>query len=235
MEASRNAAARWRPSFGRQVSGGGGEPVDLRPRRRKLSVLDNVPDPPELSLEGERADLPRGPVSTALLVATGVLPLWRIARFVSSRLFGLKRPMTLRFSKNGLSVHERLEVSGRVLRDTERWIARENLATITREESHSRLGLYVGIVALLSGTYLGTRDLVDGLAVPDGSLRLMGSGLLLIAFGAIVDFAVWSARDSVRSRCRLIVVPHRGRAFCCGSVQRDKADAALRAVSTGEL
>jgi hypothetical protein len=155
-------------------------------------------------------------------------------RFAGAKLFGLKRRMTLRFSKAGLSVHERMELAGRVLRDSERWIARENLAAITREESHSRLGLYVGIVALLLGTYLGTRRLIDALAVPGVSLGLVGSGLLFIALGAAVDFVVWSARDTSRSRCRLVVVPHRGRAFCCGGVGRDQADAALRAIATGE-
>ncbi len=142
--------------------------------------------------------------------------------------------MTLRFSKPGLTVHERIELAGHVLRDSELWIPRENLAAITREESHSRLGLYVGIVALLIGTYLGTRRLMDGLAVPGGSLGLVGSGLLFIALGAAVDFVLWSARDSARSRCRLVVVPHRGRAFCCGGVRRDEADAALRAVAASE-
>jgi hypothetical protein len=194
-----------------------------------------VPDPPELSLEGERVELPRGVVSTALLVVTGLLPLWRCLRFVSAKLFGLRRPVTLRFSRTGLSIHERLELGGRVLRDTERWIARENLAAIAREETHSRLGLYVGIIALLCGTYFGTRALVDGLAVPGGSLALLGSGAVLIAFGAAVDFALWSARDAVRSRCRLIIVPRRGRAFCCGSIPRAAADAALRSVAQGEL
>lgn len=209
-------------------------PVDLRRRRRKLRVLDNVLDSPELSLEGERADLPRGPLSTALLVATGLLPLWRVTRLVGARLFGLKRRMTLRFSRGGLSVHERVELAGRVLRESERWIARENLAAVAREESHSRLGLYVGIVALLLGTYAGTRRLVDGVAVPGGSLGLVGSGLLLIALGAAVDFVVWSARDTSLSRCRLVVVPHRGRAFCMGGIQREAADAALRAVAASE-
>lgn len=155
--------------------------------------------------------------------------------FVASRLFGMKRPMVLCFSRTGLSVHERLEFSGRVLRDTRRWIARENVASIAREASHSRLGLYVGIVALLLGTYFGTRRLLDGAVAPGGSLRLIGSGLLLLALGASVDFVFWAAHGAARSRCRLIVVPHRGRAFCCGDVGREEADAALRAFAPSEL
>jgi hypothetical protein len=176
--------------------------------------------------------MPRGPLATALLVMTGVLPLWRIASFCAKNLLGLKRPMSLRFSTLGLAVHERIELSGRVLWDASRWIPRENLAGVTREESHSRLGLYTGIVALLLGTYFGTRRLLDGVGVAGGSLSLIGSGLLLLALGAGIDFALWSARDSTRSSCRLIVVPRSGRAFCCRGIQRDQADDALRALAT---
>lgn len=132
-------------------------------------------------------------------------------------------------------MHERLELSGRVLRDTQRWIARENLASIAREASHSRLGLYVGIIALLLGTYFGMRRLVDGVVVPGGSPRLIASGLLLLALGASVDFVLWSLHGAARARCRVIVVPHRGRAFCCGGVGREEADAALRAFAPSEL
>lgn len=183
-------------------------------------------------MHGERGSTPRGALPTFLLLVTGVLPAWRLSVLFATTVLGLRRPMTLQFSGAGVSVCERVEWSGRVLEDTRRWIPRENLARVSREASSSRLGLYAGTVALLLGTYLGTRRVIDGLGVFGGSPALWSSGLLVLVVGAAVDFALWNARDIARTRCQVVVVPRRGRAFSCRGLDRRRADEALRAVES---
>lgn len=137
--------------------------------------------------------------------------------------------MTLSFSDAGLSVCERLELSGRVLVERQRWIPRENLARISREVRHSGLGLYAGILALLAGTYLGVQRVIDGAAVV--SPTLIGSGLLLLMIGVGLDFALWSGSGAARRTCRIVVVPRRGRAFSCRGLDPSLADEALRTLT----
>lgn len=180
-------------------------------------------------MSGERGASPRGPLSTVALVLTGVLPALRLSSLVARSLFGLVRPMTLSFSGAGLSVCERLELSGRVLVERQRWIPRENLARISREVRHSGLGLYAGMLALLAGTYLGVQRVIDGAAVV--SPTLIGSGLLLLMIGVGLDFALWRGSDAVRRTCRIVVVPRRGRAFSCRGLDPSLADEALRTLT----
>jgi hypothetical protein len=165
---------------------------------------------------------------------TGVLPGLRVLDWLGRLVLGLKRPMLLCFSPNGLFLRERTELSGRVLCESYRWIPRENLARVAREVSYFRIGSYAGMASLLIGTYLGTGLVLDATRVAQGSSALLAAGLLFMAVGVSLDFLISTAADSARSRCRVVVVPRRGTSFSCRAIEKGSADRALRALDAAD-
>ncbi len=194
-----------------------------------------IAGPLTVILCGERGPVPRGAAWTVLLVMSGVLPGLRVIDWLGRSVLGLKRPMVLCFSANGLFLRERTELSGRVLSESYRWIPRENLARVAREVSYFRIGLYAGMASLLIGTYLGTGLVLDAARVAHGSSALLGAGLLLMAGGVSLDFLISTVADSGRSRCRLVVVPRRGASFSCRAIEKASADRALRALDAADF
>jgi hypothetical protein len=65
---------------------------------------------------------------------------------------------------------------------------------------------------------------------PSLSPDLLGLGVLFIVAGLAVDFAMSTAADTWRGRCRVVVVPRRGRALCVGALDPPRADALLAAL-----
>jgi hypothetical protein len=96
---------------------------------------------------------------------------------------------------------------------------------------YARAGLYAGLIALTLGTYFGTGLFVDAIRVPGGSGPLLGLAALFIVIGFGIDFALSTGADSVRGRCRVVVLPHEGRALCIGSLDPMRADALLAALA----
>ena len=185
----------------------------------------------EARLSGELSPAPHGPLATTLLAVTGILLVLGIARLVGRFALSYRRPARLLVSARGLELTHRTELLGRVLRDRETLVPMENLARITREVRFARVGLYAGLLALVLGSYFGMGLFVDGLRVPGGSFPLLGLAALIIALGLLIDFGLSSMADSARGRCRIVVVPRKGRPLCIGELDPGRADAMLAGVA----
>ena len=181
-------------------------------------------------LAGELAPAPRGPLTTALLAFTLLLFVVEVGRLLGRYALSYRRPALLRLSERGLELEHRTELLGKVLRERKTLMPLSALSSVTREVRYSRAGLYAGLVALTIGTYLGMGLLVDGVRVPGGSPPLLGLAVLLIVLGLAIDYGLSSVADSARGKCRIIVVPRKGRKLCVGDLDQQRADAMLRAV-----
>jgi hypothetical protein len=182
-------------------------------------------------LSGEITPAPRGPVLTILLAITGLLLIVHAVRLLGRLALAYKRPAQVRLSERGLEVAHKTLLLGRVLRERETVVPMDNLARVTREVRYPRIGMYAGLLALVLGSYLGIGLLVDGARVPGGSPPLLGLGLLLLALGIGIDFALTTLSDSVRGRCRLIVEPKKGRRVCVAKLDPASADRMLAALA----
>ncbi len=186
--------------------------------------------PPPL-LTGELAPPPRGPALTALMAFTLVLPALVVLRLIGRYALAFRRPAAVGISERGLELEYRSELLGRVLRERSVLVPLNNLASVTRELRYARAGLYAGLIALVLGSYFGVGLLADGLRVPGGSLPLIGLAVLLIAGGLALDFVLSSLGVNARGRCRLVVVPRKGRALCISDLDPARTDALLASVA----
>lgn len=194
------------------------------------AVLGTAREPGPEQLTGELTAAPHGPVVTTLLALSGVLFVMACARAIARFALAYRRPASLRLSDRGLEIEHRTELLGRQLRDRETLVPMQNLACVSREVRFARAGLYAGLLALVAGTYFGIGLIVDGLRVPGGSLSLVGTGLLVIGLGLLVDFGLSTLSDAPRGRCRLVIVPEKGRALCIGRIDIERTDALLSEV-----
>jgi hypothetical protein len=198
------------------------------PLRRLLAT---PPAAATTSLAGELSPAPRGPVLTTVLALTLVLFVAQLARLIGRLVLSYRRPAELALTARGIELKHRTELMGRVLRDRVTVVPLDNVARVTREVRFARVGLYVGLVALVTGSYLGMGLLVDGLRVPGGSPPLLGLAVLFIVLGLLLDFGLSSLADSVRGRCRVVVVPRKGRPLCIGALDAGRADAMLESIA----
>lgn len=194
-----------------------------------VGLLSSPPGAPEL--RGELLPRPYGPLATALLAVTLVLFVLRAGRVIGGIVLGYRRPAQVTLSARGLELGYRIELLGRVLRDRTTLVPVSNLARVTREVRFSRAGMYAGLLALVLGSYLGVGLLIDGIRVAGTSPPLLGLALLLIVAGIVVDFALSTLSDAVRGKCRLVVVPRKGRTYCIGGLEPARADAMLSSVA----
>lgn len=197
---------------------------------RRLLGAEEASEHEEL-LEGELGPPPRGPWKTAVLALTMWLFLSHLVRLLGRAAFGFRKPARLRIGAQGVEVESRTRLLGRTLREKRAFVPFDQLARIEREVRFARAGLYAGLAALALGTYVGAGFLVDGLRAPQGSWALVGWGLLLVALGLVADFALTSLSDGVRGRCRVVILPQKGRRLALQQVDPERADAALRRVA----
>lgn len=190
-----------------------------------------APTPGDFSdaLSGEVQPAPRRPMVTVLLTITGMLFLIGLGRLIARHAFLYRRPAALRLGPQGLELSQRIQLMGQDLREQVTVIPLTNIARITREVMYQRLGLYVGLAALTLGTYFGTGLFVDGVRVPGGSAPLLGLAALFILVGLGADFVLNAGADAARGRCRIVLVPRKGRALCVGGLDPMQADALLQA------
>jgi len=200
-------------------SGGPGAPAPgLEPPSSGLSG--------EGSIVGETAPGPHGPVAFTLLAVTGLLFVARAARLAGRFIIRYRSPAELRVEDTGVTVKQRTELLGRTVRERETHIPRGSLLLVRREIRYPRLPLYAGLFALALGSYFGISVFVDG--VRSGSPDLLGLGALLFAVGVALDFALAHVLPATRGRCRVLVVPRKGRAVAVTNLDPALADAALR-------
>lgn len=182
-------------------------------------------------LDGELSLPPFGPVVTALLTVTLLLFALQVGRVLLRWVLAFKRPASISIGPNGLELSQRTELLGKVLRERSIVVPLGSLVRVTRETRYARLGMYVGLVALVIGSYFGMGLLVDAVRVPGGSASLFGLAVLMMVLGLAVDFTFSNAADTVRGKCRMLVVPQRGRTLCLGSLDPARADAMLATIA----
>ncbi|HEX4514076.1 MAG TPA: hypothetical protein VH054_11080 [Polyangiaceae bacterium] len=183
----------------------------------------------ETHLAGELVSPPRNPALTILLGVTGILFVSSVVRLALRLVLAYRTPAEVSASASGVRIRARTELLGRTLRDREIVIGSEALARVVREVRFPRTGLYAGLIALAVGTYVGVGALVDG--VRAASPSLLGWGLLFVALGIALDFALTSVRFGAKGKCRVVLAPRKGGVVCIGDVDPQRADAALASLA----
>jgi hypothetical protein len=214
----------------------GGEPrADQLPSADKGATEHRVEPTPSadkrLLLTGELAPAPRGPLVTALLAFSLILPVLMLARLIGRYALAFRRPAAVGLSERGLELEYRSELLGRVLREKSVLVPLSNVASVTREHRYAQAGLYAGLIALVLGSYFGVGLLADGVRVPGGSLPLIGLAVLMIAGGLALDFLFSNVAVNARGKCRLVVVQRKGRPLCVAELDPAQADALLASVA----
>jgi len=185
----------------------------------------------ETRVAGELVPAPRNPLLTVLLGVTGLLFVASAVRLLMRLVLAYRVPAEVSASPVGVRIRARTEVLGRTLRDREIVIGAGGLARAVREVRFPRLGLYVGLLALAIGTYIGIGAFADGVRAASPSLLFWG--VVLVAAGIALDFVLSSIRFGAKGKCRLVLAPRKGRAVCIGDVDPKRADAALAALAQG--
>jgi hypothetical protein len=180
--------------------------------------------PPDV-LAGELAAAPRGPLATVVLAMTGILFVANAARLVAHFALGYRVPAEIALAEDVVRVRARTELLGRTLKEREIVIPREGLVAASREVRFPRLALYAGLLALAVGSYFGVDIFVDGARAASPSLLL--TGILVVAAGIFVEMLLGSIEPGTAGRCRVVLVPARGKAVCVARLDRARAEAAL--------
>lgn len=183
----------------------------------------------ELTARGQLMPAPWGSVATVLLAVTGVFLVLGAGRLCARYVLRHRRDAEVRASARGITLVVRSELLGRDLAARETFFPVEGLARAVREVRYPRLGLYAGLIALALGTYFGASWLVSG--AQSGSPGLLGLGALGIALGLVVDYALTVLGATGKTRCRLLLVPRKGRAVAVGELPIATADALLARIS----
>jgi hypothetical protein len=176
-------------------------------------------------IDGEVRFAPRGLFATTLLALSGILFLMHVARLAAKVALAYKAPAQMTFSEKGVRVHWRIDMLGRTVRDREIVVAREGIARIVREVRYPRAAFYGGLLALAVGSFVGVRTVADG--VRSASPPLLLTGMVIIAVGVLLDFALGSIAPGLVGRCRVVLVPKSGASICVASADVRRADAAL--------
>jgi hypothetical protein len=200
-------------------------------RDRKLARVLGLRGPtgePMEPIVGEIVPAPRGPVATALLGLSGLLFAVHLARLFGRIALAYRKPAQITLLENeagGVRVRWRVEVLKRTLLDRDLVIPRAGLVRVTREVRYPRIAVYAGLLSLAMGSYIGVSALVDGVRVASPSLIV--SGIVIVAVGLALDFALSSLAPAARGLCRVLFVPRDGARLCVGGVDVRRADALL--------
>ena len=182
-------------------------------------------------LDGEMSLPPFGPVLTTLLTVTLMLFVLQVGRVLLRWVLAFRRPASITIGPNGLELNQRTELLGKVLRERSIVVPLGSLVRVTRETRYARVGMYVGLIALVLGSYFGMGLFVDAVRVPGGSASLFGLAVVMMVLGLALDFTFSNAADTVAGKCRMLVVPQRGRVFCLGALDPARADAMLSTIA----
>jgi len=186
---------------------------------------DSAEGTEEARLDGELVSAPRNVFLTIFLAVTGLLLVMVLVRAFARLALSYRTPAVLSVSPKGIRIKARTELLGRTIREREIHIGKDALVRAVREVRFPRLGLYVGLLALVLGSYVGVGALVDG--VRAASPSLLGTGLLVVAAGLGLDLLFSSLAPGARGRCRVSFLPKRGGSVCVGFVDAARADSVL--------
>ncbi len=194
-----------------------------------LPAQAGTPAQRTVQLTAERTAPPRSAASTVALTLTLILPFVALARLVGRYALGLRSPADVTVSAEGVRVASSTRLLGRTLWERKLFIPHASLAGAGREVRFPRLTTYVGIGALLVGSYVGVRVFVDG--ARGGSPELLGLGLGILVGALALDYALSSWPQRSPDRCRVVFQPRRGAAVGLKDVDSALADEALRVLS----
>jgi len=139
------------------------------------------------------------------------------------------RDARIELNASGVEVRAKTELLGRELSNVHSVFPLSGLAVVRRDVRFPSLHVYVGLVALLVGTYLGVQFLSWGAL--GGSIRLLSYGFLLLAVGVVVDLLLVAIVPGSRGKVRVVVVPKRGATFCIGGLETQGADRLLAEIA----
>jgi hypothetical protein len=175
---------------------------------------------------GELVARPRGVWATTFLAVTGVVLIIHLVRFVARFALAYRRPAEMALETEGdVRIRWRTEMLGRTLREHDVLLPRAEIARAVRDVRYPSLGLYVGLLALATGSFVGVSTLVDG--VRAGSSSVVAIGLATIAVGIALDFVLSSVKPGRLGQCRILIVARRGSPLCVGGLEIAAADALL--------
>jgi hypothetical protein len=180
------------------------------------------------TFEGELGPAPRGPFTTAVLAASGILLLIELGRLTGRLVLAVRRPVEVRLVNNAFEVRSKTLMLGRLLREHTTVLPLDGLVRATREIRYPSLPVYAGLLALALGSYLGVGLAVDG--VRAASPSMLGTGVLIAFVGLALDFVLSSLIPGMRGRARVLLVPRRGPVVCVQSVDPAVADQVLAQV-----
>ncbi|MFO0666370.1 MAG: hypothetical protein U0174_20615 [Polyangiaceae bacterium] len=149
-------------------------------------VNDKPANPPVATLAGEYLRDERGPVATAFLAVSGILPALALLELVARLALKYRRSATATYDGHAFVMETHTELLGKTLRK-ERWFAGSDVL-LRRQERHPQLALYVGIGAVLVGSYWGIRLVWDG--VRSASLSVVAFGILFLVAGLALDYVL---------------------------------------------
>lgn len=179
----------------------------------------------ETRIDGELTTAPRSPVATFFLAISGILLIVTVARLFGRFALSYRRPAELWISERGIRVKTKTQLLGRTLREREIRIDKGGLARAVREVRFPSLGVYLGLLFLAVGSYVGVGALVDG--VRAASPSLLGTGLLVVAGGIALELLLASVGPGATGTCRVFFLPRRGAKVCVATKDASRADAAL--------
>ena len=213
---------------------------EARLRELKSEWSSNTPYPSVLAqlnaglptepLEGELAPPPRRPWVITLQALSGYLLLRWLARAVGRWVLGYRSRTAVILSPSGLELRHMVTLLGKHWHERKQILPLDEIASIERDVRYQGASLYAGLFALVLGTYVGGGLLVDALRVPSGSPSLLGMGLLMIAAGIALDFALTHWSTYRRGRVRLTVHRHRGRGFRLQQLDGERCQRLLQQV-----
>jgi hypothetical protein len=163
------------------------------------------------------------------MAASGLLLVVGGVRLVARLALARKYPAELEVSSDGIRIRTRTEMLGKVLQEAEHLVPAGGLVRASRQVRFPSLGLYVGLLALALGSYLGVSLL--GFGVQASSPSLLGQGLLLVALGVGVELGVTTLFPGARGRCSVVLVPRKGAALCVGGLDIEAAQRTLSRLS----
>ncbi len=190
----------------------------------------DAPASGEPRLVGELVAAPLGPFLFALGALSGVLLLLWLLRLIARVVLRSRRPASLTVRAAGITIDSSWDLLGRKLGQRQTHIPFINLARAAREVRYPRLAVYVGLIALALGTFLGVSLFTDGSRAASPSLLAFAAAVF--GLGVLFDLLLSRVVPARQGKHRLLFVPRRGPAVALSTDDAVAADAALRALST---
>ena len=176
-------------------------------------------------LTGELTSPPRSVLLTVVLALTGVLFVSAMTRALGRLALAYRRPAHVTLTATSVRIRWKTLILGRTVREHEVLLARQGLARAAREVRYPRAAFYAGLFSLALGSLLGVRTFVDGVRAASPSLLFYG--LVIVAIGVGLDFALAALGGNVAGKCRVVFVGRDGTAMAVQGVDATLADRAL--------